>query len=48
MKTIAEVLGLKAGRKDEERVFARIPKHLDVHAYRRQYAQALYLQYASG
>ena len=43
-----EVLGLKAGRKDEERVFARIPKHLDVHASRRQYAQALYLQYAPG
>jgi integrase len=33
-----EVLGLKADRKDEERVFSRIPKHLDVHAYRRQYA----------
>jgi hypothetical protein len=43
-----EVLGLKADRKDEERVFSRIPKHLDVHAYRRQYAQALYLQYAPG
>ncbi len=43
-----EVSGLKAGRKDEERVFARIPKHLDVHASRRQYAQALYLQYAPG
>ena len=27
-------------------VFPRIPKHLDVHSYRREYAQALYLEYA--
>ncbi|WP_376796631.1 tyrosine-type recombinase/integrase [Thermogemmatispora sp.] len=33
---------LRAGRRPEERVFARIPSHLDVHALRREYAQALY------
>lgn len=43
-----DVLGLKIGRKPEERVFPRVPRHLDVHAYRRAYAQALYLQYAPG
>jgi hypothetical protein len=29
-------------------VFERIPKHLDVHSYRREYAQALYLLLAPG
>lgn len=38
-----DVLTLTAGRKPEERVFDHIPKHMDVHAYRREYAQALYL-----
>lgn len=43
-----EILALKVGRTDEERVFPHIPKHLDVHAYRREFAQALYLSYAPG
>jgi len=42
------VLCLKEGRQDDERVFPRIPKHLDVHSYRREYAQALYLSLAPG
>jgi hypothetical protein len=37
-----DVLAMRAGRVDEELVFPRIPKHLDVHSYRRAYAQALY------
>ncbi len=41
-----DVLTLAAGRKPEERVFDHIPKHMDVHAYRREYAQALYLSLA--
>lgn len=41
-----DVLTLTADRKPEERVFDRIPKHMDVHAYRREYAQALYLSLA--
>jgi integrase len=45
----ADVLAAIAGRNDSEAlVFARIPKHLDVHSYRREYAQALYLHYAPG
>ncbi len=32
----------------EALVFVRIPKHLDVHSYRREYAQALYLHYTPG
>ena len=36
------VLRLVEGRRDEEKVFPRLPKRLDVHAYRRAYAQALY------
>lgn len=36
------------GRAPEELAFARIPKHMDVHSYRRAYAQALYLFYAPG
>ncbi|EFH80119.1 hypothetical protein Krac_0673 [Ktedonobacter racemifer DSM 44963] len=35
---------LVQGRSEEEKVFARIPSRLDIHAYRRQYAQALYQQ----
>ncbi len=41
-----DVLVMREGRTDEEIVFKRIPKHLDVHSYRRAYAQALYLSYA--
>jgi len=38
----------KVGRSDDERVFSSIPRHLDVHAYRRAYAQSLYLALAPG
>jgi integrase len=44
----AEVLAVGAGRAPDEAAFARIPKHMDVHSYRREYAQALYLVYAPG
>ncbi|GHO77228.1 hypothetical protein KSD_49990 [Ktedonobacter sp. SOSP1-85] len=40
----ATVLSLVQGKNEEEQVFAHIPSHLDIHAYRRQYAQALYQQ----
>lgn len=43
-----DVLCLGEGRQDDEPVFSRIPKHLDVHSYRRVYAQALYLSLAPG
>lgn len=43
-----EVWALPERGKPEEIVFPRIPKHLNVHAYRRAYAQALYLRYAPG
>lgn len=43
-----EVLSVLAGRKQDERVFGHIPKHMDVHSYRRDYAQALYLHHAPG
>ncbi|MGH2510256.1 MAG: integrase, partial [Ktedonobacteraceae bacterium] len=43
-----DILALIAGRKPEERVFERIPKHMDVHALRREYAQTLYLYHAVG
>ncbi len=43
-----DVLCLREGRQDDELVFSRIPKHLDVHSYRRAYAQALYLSLAPG
>ncbi len=42
------VLCMKDGHEPDERVFLSIPKHLDVHSYRREYAQALYLSYAPG
>lgn len=45
---VQEVLAMHAGRSKEELVFPRIPKHLDIHSYRRLYAQALYLSYAPG
>src|SRR5579872_6309905 len=44
----ADVLAMREGRDPEELVFLRIPKHFDEHSYRREYAQALYLQYAPG
>jgi integrase len=44
----ADVLAVSAGRDPEARTFERIPRHLDVHSYRREYAQALYLYYAPG
>jgi hypothetical protein len=44
----SDVLAVKEGRDPEELVFPRIPKHYDEHSYRREYAQALYLQYAPG
>lgn len=43
-----DVLSTVRGRDPGERVFARIPKHLDVHSYRRAFAQAMYLYYALG
>jgi integrase len=43
---VQDVLKVKEGRTDEERVFARIPSHLDVHAYRRDFAQKRYLRNA--
>lgn len=42
------VLSVKEGLADQDLVFPRIPKHLDVHSYRREYAQALYLSHAPG
>jgi hypothetical protein len=44
----SHVLAVSQGRDPGELVFAKIPKHFDVHNYRREYAQALYLQYAPG
>ena len=43
-----DVMAMRAERANEELVFPRIPSHLDVHSYRRAYAQALYLSYAPG
>ena len=44
----ADVLAVIAGRDPEAPVFEQIPKHLDVHSYRREFAQALYLSHAPG
>jgi integrase len=44
----AEVLAMSGGRDPDALVFERIPKHFDVHSYRREFAQSLYLQYAPG
>jgi hypothetical protein len=44
----ADVQEARAGRDPEAPTFERIPRHLDVHSYRREYAQALYLYYAPG
>ena len=43
-----EVLCLTQGRQTDERIFGTIPNHLDVHRYRRAYAQSLYLALAPG
>ncbi len=43
-----DVLCQKEGRQDDVRVFTSIPRHLDVHSYRRGYAQSLYLALAPG
>jgi integrase len=44
----SDVLAMREGRDPEEPVFPSIPKHFDVHSERREYAQALYLQFALG
>ncbi len=44
----ADVLAVSQGRDPDALVFERIPKHFDVHSYRREFAQALYLVYAPG
>ncbi len=43
-----DVLSVIEGRDLEEKVFARLPVRLDIHALRREYAQALYLYHATG
>lgn len=43
-----DVVCLTEGRHADERVFSTIPMHLDVHSYRRAYAQSLYLMLAPG
>jgi integrase len=43
-----DVRAVIPGGDPEALVFPRIPKHLDVHSYRREYAQALYQHYAFG
>jgi integrase len=42
-----DILASVKGRQPQERVFARIPRPLDIHALRRAYAQAFYLHYAN-
>jgi len=42
-----DVLSVRGERDPDEVVFARIPRHLDVHSYRREFAQALYLSHAA-
>ena len=43
-----DVQAVRGDRDPDEAVFPRIPKHLDVHSYRRGFAQALYLHLAPG
>ncbi|WP_274532248.1 tyrosine-type recombinase/integrase [Ktedonobacter racemifer] len=43
----ALVLQVVQGRAPDEHIFAQLPKHLDIHAYRRRYAQTYY-QHLSG
>lgn len=42
------VRALVAGRSPDERLFRRIPSHLDIHAARRRFAQATYRQLSGG
>ena len=44
----AHVFPLTLGKEPDQSVFERIPKHLDVHSYRREFAQSLYLHHAPG
>src|SRR5207302_9182625 len=43
-----DVLAVVQGRAPHERVFDHIPRHMDVHSYRRDSAQRRYLQHAPG
>jgi integrase len=43
-----EVLALVQGRAPHEKVFDHIPKHMDVHSYRRDSAQQRYLHHTAG
>ena len=43
-----DVWTARANLSDGDIVFPRIPSHLDVHSYRREYAQALYLVHTPG
>jgi integrase len=43
-----DVWTMREGRPDDAKVFERIPRHLDVHSVRREFAQALYQHYAGG
>ena len=44
----AFVLAVVQGRAPHEKVFDHIPRHMDVHSYRRDSAQSRYLQHAPG
>jgi hypothetical protein len=43
-----DVWTMREGRADDAKVFERMPRHLDVHSVRREFAQALYQYYAGG
>jgi integrase len=43
-----DVLAVVQGRAPHEKVFDHIPRHMDVHSYRRDSAQRRYLQHAPG
>ena len=43
-----DVLAVIQGRAPNEKVFDHIPKHMDVHSYRRDSAQHRYLHYTAG
>jgi len=42
------ILSVIQDRPPDEHVFTHLAKHMDIHSYRRAYAQALYLHYAPG
>ena len=42
------VWSMVEGRNPDEHVFSHLPKNMDIHSYRREYAQALYLYLAPG